>query len=114
MTFEYDRLDADATYRVCVALVRPQFTARFGAFQPQRSESLYANEHCLARDIELPMPACELFELDVPHDATRDGRVKRWFQKAGDASRPQLTVWRNTGGWGTLAAEVWLLKNTSQ
>ena len=82
VTFEYDNLDAKAQYRVRVALVRPQFTARFGAFQPQTTESLFADEHCLARDIELPMPECGLFEYDIPRAATSDGRLKLWFQKS--------------------------------
>jgi len=26
----------------------------------------------------------------------------------GEMDRPELEVWRNTGGWGTLCSEAWL------
>lgn len=113
VTFEYDGLDPDAQYRVRATLVRPLYLPRYAGFQPQKTQSIYADDHCLAKDLELPAFTCGFFEYDVPKEITRDGRLKLGFRKSegvGEGPRPDVTVWRNTGGWGTLCSEVWLMK----
>lgn len=113
VTFEYDGLDPAAAYRVRFTLVRPRYLPRFGKFQHQKSESIYADEIALVEDLELPEYESRFFEFDVPPDVTRDGRLLIRFQKSagvGEGPRPEVTVWRNTGGWGTLVSEVWLLR----
>jgi hypothetical protein len=66
----------------------------------------------LARDIELPEYEADFFEFEVPQHLTSDGVLELQFQKQpgiGEGPESQVTVWRNTGGWGTLVSEVWLL-----
>lgn len=113
VTFEYAGLDPGAAYRVRVTLVRPRYLPRFAKFQHQTSQSIYADDHVLAKDLELPEYDAKFFEFDVPREATQDGKLRIWFEKQegiGEGPRPEVTVWRNTGGWGTLVSEVWLLK----
>ncbi len=113
VTFEYHGLDAAAQYRVRFTLVRPTFLPRFAIRQPQKTESIFADGHCLARELELPEAEAKFFEFEIPREATRDGDLKISFEKSngvGEGPRPQIKVWRNTGGWGTLVSEVWLMK----
>ncbi len=113
VAFEYEGLDPKASYRVKLTLVRPSYLPRYAPFQPQKTESIYANDVCLAKDLELPLEKAEFFEFDIPPAATKDGTLRLWFQKSegvGEGTNPQLTLWRDTGGWGTLCSEVWLMK----
>jgi hypothetical protein len=113
VAFEYDGLDPNAQYRARFTLVRPRYLPRFGKFQLQKSESIYADDIALVKDLELPEYESQFFEYDVPREATKDGHLKLWFEKSagvGEGPRPEVTVWRNTGGWGTLVSEVWLMK----
>ncbi len=113
VAFEYDGLDPNAAYRVKLTLVRPGYLPRYAAFQPQKTESVFADEICLAKDLELPLENAGFFEFDIPPSATKDGTLRLWFQKSegvGEGPHPQITLWRNTGGWGTLCSEVWLMK----
>jgi len=37
------------------------------------------------------------------------------FERAADVargSRVEREIWRNTGGWGTIVSEAWLMKKT--
>jgi hypothetical protein len=113
VTFQYDELDPDAQYRVRFTLVRPAYLPRFGIRQPQTKESIYADDILLVKELELPMFESESFEYEIPKEATGDGELTIWFEKqAGIGEGPQadVTLWRNTGGWGTLVSEVWLMK----
>jgi len=113
VTFEYHDLDPGATYRVRVTLVRPRFLPRFAKFQHQKTQSIYADDALLVQDVELPEFESKFFEYDVPQEATKDGHLLLRFMKSagvGEGPRPDVTVWRNTGGWGTLVSEVWLMK----
>lgn len=113
VAFEYDGLDPNAQYRARFTLVRPRYLPRFGKFQLQKSETIYADDIALVKDLELPEYESQFFEYDVPREATKDGHLKLWFEKSagvGEGPRPEVTVWRNTGGWGTLVSEVWLMK----
>lgn len=113
VAFQYHELDPNAAYRVRVTLVRPRYLPRFGKFQHQKSQSIYADDIALAENLELPEYESEFFEFDIPREATADGKLKVWFKKAegiGEGLPSQVTVWRNTGGWGTLVSEIWLMK----
>jgi len=113
VAFEYEGLDPNASYRVKLTLVRPSYLPRYASFQPQKTESIYAGEACLAKDLELPLEKAKFFEFDIPPSAVKNGTLRLWFQKSagvGEGPAPQVTLWRNTGGWGTLCSEVWLMK----
>ena len=113
VAFEYEGLDPKASYRVKLSLVRPSYLPRYAAFQPQKTESIFAGDVCLAKDLELPLEKAEFFEYDIPPSVTRDGTLRLWVQKSagvGEGPNPQVTLWRDTGGWGTLCSEVCLMK----
>lgn len=113
VTLEYEGLDPDAQYVARMTLVRPDYLERFGIFQHQTGQSILADEFVLADEMELPKFTPEQFEFVVPKEATADGRLKLWCRKqseVGEGPLGDVTVWRNTGGWGTLLSEVWLYK----
>ena len=115
VTLEYDGLDPDAQYVARMTLVRPDYLERFGIFQHQTGQSILADEFVLADEMELPKFTPEQFEFVVPKEATADGQLKLWCRKQsgiGEGPLGDVTVWRNTGGWGTLLSEVWLYKQT--
>jgi hypothetical protein len=79
----------------------------------QKSQSIFADDLLLAGDVELPERMSDLFTYDIPPAATRDGKLVLRLQKAkgvADGSRTEIEIWRNSGGWGTIVSEVWLLK----
>jgi hypothetical protein len=113
VTLLYEDLDETAPYRIRFALVRPPYEPRYASRQTQKTESIYADGSCLAKDLELPVNECGLFEFDIPRSLTEDGELRVWFEKSagvGEGPWPQVEVWRNTGGWGTLCSDVWLIK----
>ena len=113
VTFQYDNLDRAAQYRVRLTLVRPRYAARYAVRQHQTSQSIYADDYPLAENLELPEYLADFFEFDIPKAATSDGRLTLWMKKqpgVGSGLKSDVTVWRNTGGWGTLVSEVWLMK----
>ncbi|MCL4691567.1 MAG: hypothetical protein KJ060_03545 [Candidatus Hydrogenedentes bacterium] len=114
VTLEYRGLDPDATYRVRFTLVRPWFQDRYAHRMNQKSESIYADDILLVRELELPYMMSDFFTFDIPREATQDGKVVIRFEKAHDvATGDRVTVeqWRNSGGWGTLLSEAWLMKS---
>jgi hypothetical protein len=113
VSFQYENLDRAAQYRVRLSLVRPRYARRYAGRQPQKTESIYADEYPLAENLELPEYHADYFEFDIPKAATADGRLTLWFKKQpgiGTGLQSDVTIWRNTGGWGTLVSEVWLMK----
>ncbi len=113
VTFRYKDLDPKAQYRVRMTLVRPRHLPRFGKFQFQTSQSIYADDIPLAEHLELPEYEADFFTFDVPKEATADGELILTTRKqpgVGEGAKGDVTVWRNTGGWGTLVSEVWLIK----
>lgn len=111
--FRYTGLDPDAQYRVRLTLVRPRYLERFGIFQHQTSQSIYADDVALVKDMELPEYESEFFDYEIPQEVTRDGELLLWMKKQdgiGEGLASDVSIWRNTGGWGTLVSEVWLLK----
>ncbi len=113
VALEYHGLDTSTQYQVRFTLVRPLHLPRFADLQSQSMESIYADGIPLAEDLELPENVAEQFAFDVPREATRDGSLTIQFEKAegvGEMERPELEQWKNTGGWGTLCSEAWLMK----
>jgi hypothetical protein len=113
VTFEYHDFDPNSTYRVRFTFVRPSVLLRYADKQIQKAQSIYADGQCLAKDLELPEAVAGQFEFEIPREATKDGTLKIWLEKSegvGTGSKSDVEIWRNTGGWGTLVSEVWLLK----
>jgi hypothetical protein len=113
VAFEYRDLDPAAHYRVRFTFVRPRFEERYAVRQTQKTQSVFADGTCLAQDVELPELVAGQFEYPVPPEATHDGRLKISLKKSpgvGEGMNSDIQIWRNTGGWGTLVSEVWLMK----
>ncbi|MBI5092555.1 MAG: hypothetical protein HZB26_08950 [Candidatus Hydrogenedentes bacterium] len=113
VSFRYDGLDPKARYRVRMTLVRPKFQERYEMRMNQRAESVYADDIPLAKGVEIPERMSDIFTFDVPQEATKDGELTIRLEKMPDvANGDRVTVeqWRNTGGWGTIISEIWLMK----
>ncbi|MEZ6048779.1 MAG: hypothetical protein R3C11_25010 [Planctomycetaceae bacterium] len=54
VTLEYEDLDPDAQYVARLTLARPVYKERYAGFQPQKRESIYADEIPLVKEMELP------------------------------------------------------------
>lgn len=116
VTFRYDNLDPDARYRVRFTLVRPRYQDRYAQRMNQRTQSIFADNLLLAADVEVPERMADHFTYDVPAEATRDGALTIRFARAagvGVGDRVAVDQWRNTGGWGTIVSEVWLMKEAA-
>jgi hypothetical protein len=117
VTFHYDDLDPKAHYRVRLTLVRPKYQDRYIERMNQHSQSLYADDTPVAKDIEVPERISDHFTYDIPQTATADGALTLRLQKQPDvATGDRITTeqWRNTGGWGTIVSEIWLVKSGPQ
>jgi len=113
VTLQYHGLDPHAAYCIRFTFVRPRYEDRHRGRMNQKSQTVYADHFILAKDLEIPEYMSEFFTFDVPPEATRDGEVVIRLEKAADVgrgSRVEREVWRNTGGWGTIVSEVWLMK----
>ena len=113
VTFHYRGLDRDAEYRIRLTLVRPWFQKRYDHRMNQESQTIYADDIVLARELELPYKMSDFVTFDIPSQATRDGELVVHLEKAHDvAVGDPITIeqWRNSGGWGTLVSEAWLMK----
>ncbi|MCC6694659.1 MAG: hypothetical protein IT365_03410 [Candidatus Hydrogenedentes bacterium] len=113
VTFHYRGLDPNASYRIRFTLVRPWFQDRYAFRMNQKSETIYADDAVLVHDIVLPKTMSDFFVYDVPEETTADGELIVRFEKAADVAtgdRVAVEQWRNSGGWGTLVSEAWLMK----
>ncbi len=113
VTFHYRDLDPTAAYRIRFTFVRPWYQERYAMRMHQKSQSIYADDILLAKDVELPLQMSDFFEYDIPQEATRDGELVVRLEKSssvGEGDRVDVEIWRNCGGWGTLVSEVWLMK----
>lgn len=113
VTFHYRGLDPKASYRIRFTLVRPWYQDRYRGRMNQKSETIYAGDLVLARDLAVPERVSEFFVLDIPREAIRDGELTIRFERAADVAhgnRVEREVWRNSGGWGTIVSEAWLMK----
>ena len=110
----YRDLDPEATYKIRLTLVRPWYQDRYAMRMNQKSESIYADDVLLAEDLELPLQMSDFFTFKIPKGATKDGELIIRFEKSPDvANGDRVTVeqWRNSGGWGTIVSEAWLIKD---
>ncbi len=113
VTLFYDDLDTTASYEVRFTLVRPWYQERYAMRMNQKSQSVYADDSLLVKDVELPLQMSDFFTYDIPHEATADGELTLMLKKSADVAggdRVSVEQWRNSGGWGTIVSEVWLMK----
>ncbi|MDZ4858893.1 MAG: hypothetical protein SGI88_07900 [Candidatus Hydrogenedentes bacterium] len=113
VTLHYRGLDPSASYRIRLTLVRPWYQERYADRMNQKSQTIFADDLVLAREVELPEQMSDFFTYDIPQDATSDGELVVRLEKAADIAigdRVTVEQWRNTGGWGTLLSEAWLMK----
>jgi len=113
VTLHYRDLNPDATYKIRFTLVRPWFQKRYAMRMNQKSESIYADDILIADNVELPLQMSDFFNFKIPKTATEDGELVIRFEKARDVAtgdRVTMEQWRNSGGWGTIVSEVWLIK----
>ncbi len=114
VTLHYQDLDPNAKYKIRFTLVRPWFQERYAMRMNQKSETIFADDQVLAQNLELPLQMSDHFTMEIPVDLTKDGELVIRFQKAADVAtgdRVSVEQWRNSGGWGTLVSEVWLIRD---
>ena len=115
VTLHYRDLDPDAEYQIRFTFVRPWYQDRYADRMNQKSQSVYANDRLLAENVELPLQMSDFFTWDIPHDITREGELVIRLDRAADVARGdrvEIEQWRNSGGWGTIVSEAWLMKKT--
>jgi hypothetical protein len=113
VTFHYRGLDANSPYRIRFTLMRPWYQDRYRDRMNQHTETIYAGDVVLARDLEVPERMSDFFTFAIPREAIRNGELVVRFERAPDVAhgtRLEREVWRNTGGWGTIVSEAWLVK----
>jgi hypothetical protein len=113
VTLHYRGLDSGASYRIRFTLVRPWYQDRYSSRMNQRTETIYAGDCVLARDFEVPERMSDFFTFEIPAAAIHNGELVIRFDRGPDVARGtrvERQVWRNTGGWGTIVSEAWLMK----
>ena len=113
LTLHYSNLDPKSAYKIRFTLVRPWFQERYAMRMNQKSETIYADNIPIAKNVELPLQMSDFFTYDIPMEATADGDLTIRLERASDVGygdRVSVEQWRNSGGWGTIASEVWLMK----
>ncbi|MBW7937258.1 MAG: hypothetical protein H3C71_09015, partial [Flavobacteriales bacterium] len=134
VTLLYTDLPAGQRYILRLALVRPVFQDRYADRMKQKTQSLFANDKLIAKNIELPEYMSDFYSFEIPASLIKDGvleirlmrdttlfseEAKRTpvLKQAVDVANHMLQTsnrvereqWRNTGGWGTLLSEAWLI-----
>ena len=113
VTLQYDNLDPAAEYRIRFTFVRPWYQARYADRMNQKSQAIYADDLVLAENLELPLQMSDFFTFNIPQTVTKDGKLQIRLDRAADVARGDrvsVEQWRNSGGWGTIVSEVWLIK----
>jgi hypothetical protein len=113
VTLEYRDLDPEAAYKIRFTLVRPWYQERYAMRMNQKSQSIYADDIKIADNIGIPEQMSDFFTFDIPAEATKDGKLTIRFERAPDVARGDrvsVEQWRNSGGWGTICSEAWLMK----
>jgi hypothetical protein len=116
VTFHYRGLDPQADYRIRFTFVRPWYQERYAMRMNQKSQTIYADDIPLATEVELPERESEFFTFGIPKQAVADGELVLRFERApGVTDGPQVLreMWRNSGGWGTIVSEAWLMREDS-
>ena len=83
----------------------------------QNSQMILADDVVLAENQVLPEQMSDFFTFEVPPAVTHDGELLIQLRKArgvAEGPRVERDQWRNSGGWGTLVSEVWLMKHDQQ
>ena len=114
VTLQYQDLDPTASYKIRLTLVRPWYQDRYAMRMNQKSETILVDDQVLVQDLELPLQMSDHFTFDIPVKLTQDGKLVIRFRKAADVAngdRVSIEQWRNSGGWGTLVSEAWLIRN---
>ncbi len=113
VTLHYKGLDSTANYKIRLTLVRPWYQERYKMRMNQTSESIYADDELLVEDLELPLQTSDIFTFSIPQTVIVDGELEIRFKKSKDVAsgdRVSVEQWRNSGGWGTIVSEAWLIK----
>jgi hypothetical protein len=113
VTLHYRDLDPKASYKIRFTFVRPWFQERYSMRMNQKSQTIYADDISIAKDVDLPIQMSDFFAYNIPAKAIKDGELTIKMERAADVARgDRVTVeqWRNSGGWGTIVSEVWLIK----
>jgi hypothetical protein len=117
VTLRYTDLDATASYKIRFTLVRPWYEPRYAVRMNQKKQSIYANDVLIARDVEVPEKMSDFFTFDIPNDLVKSGTLTIRFERSADVAhgdRVSREQWRNSGGWGTILSEAWLIKNVKK
>lgn len=113
VTLEYRNLDPGASYKIRFTLVRPWYQDVYSDRMNQKSEKIYAGDQLIA-DVELPLQMSDFFTYDIPKGTVNaEGKLLITFRRADNVARGDRLSreqWRNTGGWGTIVSEAWLIK----
>jgi hypothetical protein len=75
---------------------------------------IYADDLHIAENIEIPLQMGDFFTFKIPKNSAIDGELYIRFERAENVAqgdRVSVEQWRNTGGWGIIVSEVWLIKN---
>ena len=113
VTLHYLNLDPTAAYQIRFTFVRPWFQERYSMRMNQKSQSIWADDHLLAEEVELPFKMSDFFTYDIPQSLTEDGELVIRFERGAEVARGDRVSreqWRNAGGWGTLVSEAWLMQ----
>lgn len=113
VTFHYSNLDPKATYKIRFTFVRPWYQERYASRMNQKRQSVYADDIPIAKDVELPLQMSDFFTYEIPAKVTADGELTIRLEKAAEVAigdRVYIEQWRNSGGWGTIVSEAWLMK----
>ena len=113
VTFHYRGLDPNAEYQIRFTLLRPWYQERYAMRMNQKSQAIYADDFPLAENQEIPERMSEFFTYDIPQEAVQDGELLVRLEKSpgvADGPRVEREMWRNSGGWGTIVSEVWLMR----
>jgi len=112
VTLLYKNLTAGQHYRLRLCLVRPVYQDRYLSRMKQHRQSVSANGHLLGDTIEIPEHMSDFITFDIPANLIRKGELEiRLMNHTPDlpVGRIATEQWRNTGGWGTLLSEAWLI-----
>jgi hypothetical protein len=113
VTLLYKDLDPNASYSIRFTFVRPWYQPRYEERMNQKSQKIYADDVVLAESVELPLQMSDFFSYDIPKSLIKDGELIIKLERASDVAHGDhisVEQWRNSGGWGTIVSEVWLIK----
>jgi hypothetical protein len=84
VTFAYRGLDNKFSYKIRFTLVRPWYHHRYRNRINQHTESIYAGDILLARDLEIPERMSDFFTFDIPPEAIKNVELTYQVQTSPD------------------------------